>query len=223
MRDEIGVFIIAFHPDSFYTIEESQNNMSLEDLLVLTEILIQNNLDICVNNQLKKVFILCDQALKDIHIQADSQQLVFTAVEDLSQFISEQATKYSKVLIINGNMIGMTGQKIDFILNMLDMEEDVCVLGTDANDRLNFTANCRFEKKILEYQLGIVEYQKIFQESPDIDFYYLLVNNVYAIGNLTDFKNLYAILSQRENFNFCSKEIYDRFTELFIEYKELLA
>lgn len=223
MRDEIGVFIIAFHPDSFYKLEESQNNMSFDDLLILTEILIQNNLDICINNQLQKVFILCDNALKDIHIKADSHQLVFTAVEDLSNFISEQAAKYSKLLIINGNMIGMTGQKIDFILNMLDMEEEVCVFGTDVNDRLNFTANCRFDKKILEYQLGTVEYQKIFQASPEIDFYYLLVNNVYSIGNLTDFKKLYATLSQRENFNFCSKEIYDRFTELFIEYKELIA
>jgi len=222
-HDNVGVCIIAFHPDSYYSVSESENNMSSEDLLSLTEIMIQNNYDICAANGLSNVYILCDTSLENIVINSEIHQLVFTESEGLFKFIEEKKAKFNKLLVLSANIVGLTAQKLDFMLNMLDMEEEVSILGVDYSDRICFTASCSYDRHILAGQLDNMDYHGLFKGKPDLDYYYILLNNVYSIANLEDFRRLYGILSQRENFNLCSKDIYDRFTELFIEYKELIS
>ena len=221
--DNVAVFIIAFHPDSYYNVTDSENNMSSKDLLSLTEILIQNNYDICTGRSIHNVFILCDQSLENIVINSESHQLVFAEPAELHQFIANKKAQFAKMLIINANTVGLTAQKIDHMLNMLDMEDEVTLLGIDYSDKLGFTASCSYSEEILSCQLDNCNFHNLFQKAPHLEHYFILMTGIYSVTNLTDFKNLYNILSQRENFNLCSKDIYDRFTELFIEYKELIS
>jgi hypothetical protein len=221
--DNVAAFIVAFHPDSYYNVSDSENNMSAEDLLKLTEILIQNNYDICRERSIRNIFILCDKALENIVINSESHQLVFADSQELNKFIAEKKTKYAKMLIINANTVGLSAPKIDHILNLLDMEDEVTLLGVDYSDKIGFTASCSYSDEILSSQLDNANFHDLFKNAPHVECYFVLMTGIYFVSNLADFKNLYNILSQRENFNLCSKEIYDRFTELFIEYKELIS
>ncbi len=221
--ENAAVFIVAFHPDSYYNVTGSENNMSAEDLFSLTEILIQNNYDICIESSLNNIFILCDKSLENIVINSESHQLVFTEPEELHRFIAEKKTKYAKILIINANTVGLTRQKIEHMVNLLDMEDEVTLLGIDNSDKIGFTASCSYSEELLTCQLNNCDFHDLFKKVPHLEYYFILMSGIYSMTNLADFKHLYSILSQRENFNLCSKNIYDRFTELFIEYKELIS
>ncbi len=221
--ENVVVFIVAFHPDSYYDVADSENNMSSQDLLSLTEILIQNNYDVCLESSINNIFILCDKSLENIVINSESHQLVFAEPEDLHKFIADKKHKYAKMLIINANIIGLTKHRIEHIVNLLDMEDEVTLLGVDGYDKLGFTASCSYSHELLACQLDSCNFHNLFKKVPDLEYYFILMSGIYSVANLTDFKQLYSVLSQRENFNLCSKDIYDRFTELFIEYKELIS
>lgn len=221
--ENVAVFIVAFHPDSYYNVADSEDNMTAKDLLSLTEILIQNNYDICIESSINNIFILCDKSLENIVINSESHQLVFTEPEDLHRFIADKKAKYAKMIIINANTVGLTKHKIEQMLNLLDMEDEVTLLGIDYFDKIGFTASCSYSDELLTCQLDNSNFHDLFKKTPHLEYYFILMSGIYSVTNLADFKNLYSILSQRENFNLCSKDIYDRFTELFIEYKELIS
>lgn len=44
----------------------------------------------------------------------------------------------------------------------------------------------------------------------------------HSLDSVEDFRNLYKFLSSKESIPYCSKEMHARFTEVFIEYKEIL-
>jgi hypothetical protein len=48
------------------------------------------------------------------------------------------------------------------------------------------------------------------------------LNNFMLIETKDDFIKLYNELSKKESMQYCSQNIHEKFTHLFIEYKELL-
>lgn len=44
----------------------------------------------------------------------------------------------------------------------------------------------------------------------------------HSLDSTEDFRNLYNFLSSKESIPYCSKEMHERFTEVFIEYKDVL-
>jgi hypothetical protein len=48
------------------------------------------------------------------------------------------------------------------------------------------------------------------------------IEDFLHIEDMNDFKELYDVLSKKESAAFCSNESHDRFTNLFIEYKDKL-
>jgi hypothetical protein len=54
------------------------------------------------------------------------------------------------------------------------------------------------------------------------DYFVNVLNGSLFIEDINDFKILYRELSKKESLNYCSQNIHEKFTHLFIEYKELL-
>jgi len=52
--------------------------------------------------------------------------------------------------------------------------------------------------------------------------HFFVLNNFLKIESLKDFKELYSVLSDKKSENFCTGGIHESFTNLFIEYKDLL-
>jgi len=48
------------------------------------------------------------------------------------------------------------------------------------------------------------------------------LNDILLIKNIEHFKQLYIELSQKKSMEYCSQQMHEKFTHLFIEYKELL-
>jgi len=49
-----------------------------------------------------------------------------------------------------------------------------------------------------------------------------IVNDVLLVRNIDNFKQLYQELSQKKSIEYCSQPMHERFTHLFVEYKDLL-
>jgi hypothetical protein len=49
-----------------------------------------------------------------------------------------------------------------------------------------------------------------------------VIDNFLVIRNMEDFRNLYNELSKKESLEYCSQKMHEKFTHLFIEYKDLL-
>ena len=49
-----------------------------------------------------------------------------------------------------------------------------------------------------------------------------VIDNFLVIRNIEDFKDLYKELSKKESLAYCSQIMHEKFTQLFIEYKDLL-
>ncbi len=53
-------------------------------------------------------------------------------------------------------------------------------------------------------------------------YYINTLSDVMTVTNVNDFKKLYSELSQKRSNEYCSQQMHERFTHLFIEYKNLL-
>ncbi len=67
-----------------------------------------------------------------------------------------------------------------------------------------------------------LDYDTFLLEAGKSDLFLNTLNGFQLIENFSDFKNLYIELSKKESLSYCSQQMHERFTNLFIEYKDLL-
>ncbi len=63
---------------------------------------------------------------------------------------------------------------------------------------------------------------KFLSYNKSCEYFVNTVNEVLAINNIEDFKILYTELSFKSSWDYCSQQMHERFTHLFVEYKDLL-
>jgi hypothetical protein len=126
-------------------------------------------------------------------------------------------------LIIFLNSIGFSEKDLLKTLNLLSLEDDSIILGKTNKFKLSFLG---FN------QLGVQDFKKVTLNNLDFDtllsgttcnenFIHVL-GNYMLIKDKTDFKDLYKELSKKESYEYCSEKIHQRFTNLFIEYKDFV-
>ena len=54
------------------------------------------------------------------------------------------------------------------------------------------------------------------------DTFISVFENLLSLSTFADFRKLYSELSTKDSLNYCSEQMHERFTNLFIEYKEQL-
>lgn len=128
-----------------------------------------------------------------------------------------------KHIIINTDSIGLTLEKLNSIKNLLNNEDNCLISGTTSDKRIIlYAAN---KPELADYFIKYLSYLDVddfLLNENDIKYLFFTFNNFYSINSDSDFKNLYKVLSLKENFNFCSQKIHEELTNIFIEYKELL-
>ncbi len=131
--------------------------------------------------------------------------------------------KFTNNIVIFFNSIGITPEDLDKIFNLLCMEDEAIVLGKSINQSLSFVGFNSFNLKIFEdIELSNIDYDYFLNRVAKFEHFIHVLDNFMLIKNINDFRNLYNQLSKKESFAYCSQEIHERFTNLFIEYKDLL-
>jgi hypothetical protein len=138
-------------------------------------------------------------------------------------FSSLPHTGFPNIIMLLSNTIGI--RQSDFIraFNLLNHDDNNIIIGKSASGTIVFLGFNYFNEKLFEgLTLSDFTNGNIINRINGLDYFLFIFDGFYSIDNLNDFKNLYKILSTKESIEYCSSEMHEQFTHLFIEYKEIL-
>jgi hypothetical protein len=147
-----------------------------------------------------------------------------TSSENLFKSLSEKYfNNFNNNMIIFSNSIGITQGDLNSVFNLLSIEDEAFVLGKSINKSLSFLGFNSFNADLFEgADLLNLDYDFFLNKVVKQEHFVHVLDNFMLIKNIEDFKDLYNQLSRKESFAYCSQVIHERFTNLFIEYKDLL-
>ncbi len=157
----------------------------------------------------------------------DHSDTFFADTNNKTKFIKRLADKYSNQhlnnLIIFTNSIGINQSDILKAFNLLSMEDEAIVIGKAKNNGIAFLGFNSFNKNLFqEIDWDDINYENLLPMVNKHENFIHVMNNYLSIQKLYDFKQLYVELSKKESLSYCSQQMHEKFTHLFIEYKELL-
>jgi len=153
--------------------------------------------------------------------------LIFGKTENKSEIIKSLSDKYfslaSKNLFVSSNSIGISKSDIQRAFNLLSVDDDTVVIGRTNNNKAAFIGFNNFNQELfLNIDWNNCNYDYLLANINRHENFVHVLGNFLSINNLEDFKRLYTELSKKDSLNYCSPKMHEEFTNLFIEYKELL-
>lgn len=154
-------------------------------------------------------------------------QTIFGDTSDKKSILKTMSDKYfsknDNNIIIFSDSIGITHEDILKAINLLQIEDEVIVLGKTNNGKVAFIGFNSFNKELfLDISWDNLTYDYLLAKVNKHENLIHVLGNYMMIKSIEDFKNLYVELSGKESLAYCSQNMHERFTNLFIEYKELL-
>jgi hypothetical protein len=130
---------------------------------------------------------------------------------------------YSNNLLIFSNSICMAANDIQQALNLLSINDEAVVIGKTTSGGVTFLGFNTFNHELFgEIDWDNFNYDNFLLYTSKHEHFLHVINNFLVIRNIEDFKNLYKELSKKESLAYCSQNMHEKFTQLFIEYKDLL-
>lgn len=134
-----------------------------------------------------------------------------------------QPDEYGRSLLIFPNTIGFSSQDIQRVFDLLLNDGNALVIGKAKDNRICFIGTNFLDTQLINHiSASNFDFDELLKRIRRQNVYYFVFNGYLKIDKINDFKDLYILLSNRESENFCTENIHEKFTNLFIEYKELL-
>jgi hypothetical protein len=170
--------------------------------------------------------LILDEKDKDFipfKLSTYADNLFFGNLEDRETLLRNLNERYFREhennILFFSNAIGYTLQDISKTHNLLNVNDDALVLAKSAASRICFAGFNTYPDFLEKVNL---DYDQVLAQSCRYNSYIYLLENYIAIEDANDFRKLYHELSKKESMAYCSQEMHELFTHLFIEYKELL-
>ncbi len=126
-------------------------------------------------------------------------------------------------LLIFSNSIGYTKNDIQKAFDLLAIEDEAIVIGKAGKNNIAFMGFNTFNHDLfLDIAWEELNYDHLLSRVSKHENFLHVMGNFMSISRIDDFKILYVELSKKESLSYCSHAVHERFTNLFIEYKELL-
>jgi hypothetical protein len=126
-------------------------------------------------------------------------------------------------LIIFANTIGVSSADLRKILDLLTLEANAVVIGKTIKGRVSLIGfNYLNNDLIREINWDNIEFENLLHKVNKYDNFVYVWENSISINSVEDFKLLYSELSKKESLEYCSQHMHEKFTHIFIEYRELL-
>jgi len=205
--------------------------MTKEDSSLLFSTLFENYIDVL--NETKEncsIFYMLDkkdrehlppefiESLPDIH-WFDS----YSADNEIKNLNDKYFKKFHNNLIIFSHSMGVSSADIKKIFSLLEIEDESVFIGRDDDERIALLGFNSYNEEIMG---NITEdrnhYNEILIKAGKEENFVHTLSNFMLIEGRDDFKKLYTELSKKESLQYCTQRMHEKFTHLFIEYKELL-
>jgi len=152
---------------------------------------------------------------------------VFLNLNDISssmKILSEKFfNNYNNNLIIFVGSISISHKDILKYLDLLNREDESFIIGKSHNNKVSLIGFNIFNSDLFhQIEATDLKFDNLLHVACRFDYFINVLNGSLFIENIDDFKILYRELSKKESLSYCSHYIHEKFTHLFIEYKELL-
>jgi len=231
MKQYSSIYLIAISPqfnrDAVPQFESfSRNNschlysaLTLNHKEILTSYLNSNHIFYCFDER--------DKEFLPIDFNELQKDLIFFNTENQSGILRTLADKHfgksAKNLLIFSNSIGMSQADIQRALNLLSIDDEAVVIGRTNNNKAAFIGFNSFNHDLFfNIDWNNCNYDNLLAMVNKHEYFVHVLGNFMVINNIDDFKNLYFELSKKESLSYCSPVMHEKFTNLFIEYKDLL-
>ena len=171
-------------------------------------------------DEFDKEFIPEDFNLPGLALRFFNHKNLNLFVENLS---AKDFSTHKKNIVISPDLIGITLSDLDKYFNLLSIEDESLLIGKSNIGEIGFLGFNNYSNEI--YQSLIASdfiYDNFLSRVQTSSHFIRTFNNILLVRNISNFKELYIALSQKKSIEYCSQEMHERFTHLFIEYKDLL-
>lgn len=129
----------------------------------------------------------------------------------------------TSILILFSQSIGIGPSGFQTICNLLNNDDNNFITGVTHSNKIAFFAFNYLDPKMFAGMSSTsIEMDEMYRTVNKLDNYLFELKGFYSVEKIEDFQKLYRVLSTKDSIEFCSQEIHEQFTNLFIEYKELL-
>ena len=226
-----AVYLLADHP--FLNTKHAPlfGKLNLNDSIFLYSQLFINNLKnlsglqnqanlICCMDNMDKDFIPKNFIPEEVNLYFISTKNIPKQFDDLGKKFFQH---HSNNVLIHLNIFGVSLSKFVKLFDLLSVEDESIVVGKTDKDKVGFIGSNNLNEKIYEeFFLSKLDYEKYLADISNKDNFVNVYSGFLAINDMEDFRSLYDELSKKESLEYCSHEMHERFTHLFIEYRELL-
>lgn len=225
------IYILCLHPIFNGAAVPKFEKLSLRDSILLYSQLLANFIEIISKTDLKFELVFCLNEKDEDYIPGKffpnrSKIFINTSGNDnynLQQLAKNYFSSFENNILIRADVIGISEKTIKKIFNLLAIEDDVLVIGKSINKKVALLGFNNLEMHLLDEMFSTtLEYDDFLIEAGKSDLFLNTLNGFQLIEDFSDFKNLYVELSKKESLAYCSQQMHERFTNLFIEYKDLL-
>ena len=231
MKLNSSIYLISIYPQFNRDLSPKFESFSSDYSLQLYSSLIFNHIEI-LNSVMKSHHIVyCfDERDKDFlpdKFNESQTDVIFGDTTNRTQILRTLSEKYfgqsGKYLLIFSNSIGMNKADIQRVFNLLSIDDEAVVIGRAKNNKAAFIGFNNFNQELFsDIDWNNCNYDYLLAKVNKHENFVHVLDNFMSINNLEDFKNLYLELSKKESLTYCSPDMHEKFTNLFIEYKELL-
>ena len=226
-----AVYLLADHPFLNTKLAPIFGKLKLNDSVYLYSQIFVNNIHNLVGLQSNTDIICCldiiDKEFIPKNFIPEEVNLYFIDTKNISEQFNDLNTKFfqhhSNNVLIHLNAFGVSLNKFDKMIDLLSMEDESIVIGKTDKDKVGFIGSNNLNEEIYkEFFLSKLNYEKYLADVSNKDNFVNVLTGFLAINDMEDFKSLYDELSKKESLEYCSEEMHERFTHLFIEYREQL-
>lgn len=143
--------------------------------------------------------------------------------EILREITEESRGTQKPLLVVNPLMMGLNNRDYSDLIKLLESEEEITTIIRSVNGYISVVGFNYFEQRQTPIISNLDQhYNKLLPMIMELDSKPILQSGGIVVKNAHDFSELYNFLSSKESVKACSYEMHDRFTELFVEYKDYL-
>jgi len=207
---------------------DKSNSSFLRRNLLINQFEVVNTLDLPVKiTALFHQFDISAEGLDELQ-RFENLEIVFyeegNQIQIIREILEDTDEAQNLIIAVNPLVMGLKPQDYVEMVKQVELEDETTFLIRSQNGYLSAVAFNYMESKQSDLLLNILKpYDKLLHQI-------LMLNSRPITGGFAgtvvkstkDFKLLYEYLSAKESIPACSFMMHDRFTELFVEYKELL-
>lgn len=138
-------------------------------------------------------------------------------------FLFDKIKNHKHTIILFADIMGISNSSIKEILNLLNSDENIIVIGISQESSLCFIGfNHQTENLQNAIQNSSRDYSKFLSLLKTDEHFIHTLKGLIRVNSKSSFKELYNDLSQKKSIEYCSQEMHEKFTHLFVEYRDLL-